>query len=1268
MPKRGKRKPGSKRCGPNWRKRAENKTQAAESKKELDKLRKDCKALDNISKDYLMDREQLNRQIEEVLEASDGPCEVSLLFLAFPDVTQGAVRLAVAKLCEAGRIEAVEGKLQLAGAVVEDDSADLDDPQVPFGGLIYSHVGINDDITLSVNTSKDVGFSVKPLGSQGDSDSMSDSDSISDLDSVSDSDSISNLNSIKYSNGYVSYLVESPDDIELGQEGLPILEPAPQEIPIESTLEDSALDDDVLIGLSSSSEKTYERLSDEEIDSLLADFNKDCMYRDLDYLSDEPLIGADSPSPVVDGDEGERSDRGVFYRDSVKRLCLSTRSSRVLERAKIKRINELVSRFDSVAKLPNCGERSVNEMQVSLASSALDIDVALNNAQKHALMSVSESSRYVYNAFGVLCKAPALEIEDEGQSYSVSRHLDNVSLNDIGISQINARRFADYGIYTVGDAKKTGRERLLSLRGIGHTKVWSLFKAIEKLETEGPPSDSARNAVLWDVNDAKVFLDAYPQNVLSVIERVSDLCEQRSYLVHRVSFAVCYADLALEEISKCNGDYSMAVTSLFDNVEDSEALKNACVIRVRRQIEKLREKANHGSFKTTLKLFTGSAWRRAIDEVLDAFDDVRIDEESGTISLVLPSVNDWVESLFPKQKAIIKLRLAGKTLADCGAELGLTRERVRQLQEKALGKRPALAEDVNLHLVSTYSMNAEQFSDITGLDVDVYNYLSLIAETKKSERIPIADALDDDDVTEEQKREIRRISDVGFGYLEGRRIHLDRRSIIDAIVETYASEEPISFTQLIDEYNAFLEANDAEGLEAFAFTDERMLKAFVERDDCIMFASAPRGDAEERRPIRYYDWNAYDFSALQEMLSSGRWADVECSALVLYRDDAMLDIIESLDLRNEYELHSAIKRTCSQVVGLNVLKRPNLVFGNGDRKEQILELIKEAGPIDAHGLSREYERRYGVSEATFRGSYLKDFEVYCRNGVYSFVDEELDSEQSMFLREELANDYISLSVLKMRFKAHFPDASTSLINERSLSAHGYHASNGLAIRNGIDESALFGRLIDSNKMFSVDAPGFGIDVFNNEAFISQLRIRERTFAVVEIEKGTYIKTDALLQLDRPIDASVFKDYIDAALDFMVDGTPYTIRSLVLDGFVHPLDTLREDMGFGDYFYASVLSQAYVGGRVKIATINGIKVFCECSGTFSSPAFLESILKDLDAVEVDELAGLLEDKYGIEVGTAYLRNTVKRSSLYYNESIDMVFSSVEVYARKVDEWI
>ena len=195
-----------------------------------------------------------------------------------------------------------------------------------------------------------------------------------------------------------------------------------------------------------------------------------------------------------------------------------------------------------------------------------------------------------------------------------------------------------------------------------------------------------------------------------------------------------------------------------------------------------------------------------------------------------------------------------------------------------------------------------------------------------------------------------------------------------------------------------------------------------------------------------------------------------------------------------------------------------------------------------------------------------------------------------------------------------------------------------------------------------------IDVFNNEAFISQLRIRERTFAVVEIEKGTYIKTDALLQLDRPIDASVFKDYIDAALDFMVDGTPYTIRSLVLDGFVHPLDTLREDMGFGDYFYASVLSQAYVGGRVKIATINGIKVFCECSGTFSSPAFLESILKDLDAVEVDELAGLLEDKYGIEVGTAYLRNTVKRSSLYYNESIDMVFSSVEVYARKVDEWI
>ena len=1214
------------------------------------------------SKDKLMDSEQLNRQIEEVLQASDGPCEVSFLFLAFPDMPQGAVRLAVAKLCEAGRIEAVDGKLQLAGLATENDPADSDDPQAPFDELPYSHLGADDYTMLSAGASKVIGPSVESR------EPLVDPDSASGLDDIEHSDSAINIDSIEYSDGYVSYLAESQEDIGREQEGFPILEPVLNEAPIGSALEVGALDDDVLIGLPSGSGKTYERLPDEEVDAILASFSNNYMYHGLDYLSDDPLIGADSPSLAVDGGDDECGSKRVFYRDSVNKLCLSTRSSKVLERARIKRISELVLRFDSIAGLPNCGDRSLNEIRAALASAAVEIDVDLTNAQKRALMSISESSRYVYDAFGVLCKAPAFEIENEGESHSASHDLDSASLSDIGIPQVYARRFANYGIHTVGEAKKAGQERLLSLRGVGHAKVRSLFEAIERLEAEGLPSDRAHNASLWDANDAGAFLDAYPQSVLSVIERVNDLCEQKGYPVHRTSFAVCYADYAWEEISKCDDDYSMAVTGLFDIVEESEALKSACIIRIRRQIAKLREKANRGSSKTTLELPSGSAWRRAVDELLDILDDVHLDEESGTIALTLPSVHDWVESLPPKQKAVIKLRLAGKTLADCGARLGLTRERVRQLQEKALGKKPALVEDVNLHLLSTYSMSAEQFSAITGFDVDAYNYLALVSETKKSERLPIADALEDDDVTEEQKREIRRISDVGFGYLDGKRIHLDKRSIIDAIVEAYASTKPMSFTQLIDEYNAFLEANDVVGLEVFAFTDERALKAFVERDECIMCASTPRGDAEEKQPIRYYDWNAYDFSELQEMLSSGRWTNVECSALLLYRDESMRDIVESLDLRNEYELHSAIKRTCSQVVGLKVLKRPNLVFGDGDRKEQILELIKEAGPIDAHDLSREYERRYGVSELTFRGSYLKDFEVYCRNGVYSFVDEELDSEQSAFLGEELVDDYISLSVLRMRFKTRFPDATTSLINERSLGVHNYHASSGLAIRDGIDESALFGRLIDSSKMFSVDDPGFGVDVFNNETFISQLRIRERMFAVVEIKKGTYIRTDALLQLDRPIAAPVFKDYIDAALDFMVDGIPYTIRSLVLDGFVHPLDTLREDMGFRDYFYASVLSQAYVGGRVKVTSINGTRVFCECSGAFSAPAFFESILKDLDAIGVDELAGLLEDKYGIEAGNAYIRNTVKRSSLYYNESIDMVFTSVEAYARKVDEWI
>ena len=71
-------------------------------------------------------------------------------------------------------------------------------------------------------------------------------------------------------------------------------------------------------------------------------------------------------------------------------------------------------------------------------------------------------------------------------------------------------------------------------------------------------------------------------------------------------------------------------------------------------------------------------------------------------------------------------------------------------------------------------------------------------------------------------------------------------------------------------------------------------------------------------------------------------------------------------------------------------------------------------------------------------------------------------------------------------------------------------------------------------------------------------------------------------------------------------------------------------------------------------------------------FLEYVLKDQDAFEVEDLVGYLKERYGIDVGASRLRALAKSAAAdgccYFNGDLDMVFASYEAYGRKVQEWL
>jgi RNA polymerase primary sigma factor len=66
-------------------------------------------------------------------------------------------------------------------------------------------------------------------------------------------------------------------------------------------------------------------------------------------------------------------------------------------------------------------------------------------------------------------------------------------------------------------------------------------------------------------------------------------------------------------------------------------------------------------------------------------------EEQSTASLLREELNRTLESLTPRERRIIELRFGlgneySRTLAEVGTELGLSKERIRQIEREALAK------------------------------------------------------------------------------------------------------------------------------------------------------------------------------------------------------------------------------------------------------------------------------------------------------------------------------------------------------------------------------------------------------------------------------------------------------------------------------------------------------------------------------------------------------------------------------------------------------
>lgn len=173
-----------------------------------------------------------------------------------------------------------------------------------------------------------------------------------------------------------------------------------------------------------------------------------------------------------------------------------------------------------------------------------------------------------------------------------------------------------------------------------------------------------------------------------------------------------------------------------------------------------------------------------------------------------PTVREFADRVSnQRQRDILLSRLRGETLDEIGQRLGLTRERVRQLTNKALDRRPRLHEDQYQDLYNRYDFSRENFLLAFGEPEETYYYLEMIRP--KGERRPIQELMADESVPVPPRRRAERTVYKKHVTIDGVRVLKSRLALVHYTVRTFC-RETTGIDEFLQQYQRLLESLDLE--------------------------------------------------------------------------------------------------------------------------------------------------------------------------------------------------------------------------------------------------------------------------------------------------------------------------------------------------------------------------------------------------------------------------------------------------------------------------
>ena len=632
------------------------------------------------------------------------------------------------------------------------------------------------------------------------------------------------------------------------------------------------------------------------------------------------------------------------------------------------------------------------------------------------------------------------------------------------------------------------------------------------------------------------------------------------------------------------------------------------------------------------------------------------------IEIIINAINDEIEKLKDNTKNIIIKRFGlldgnKKTLEEIGQEYGLTRERIRQLENKNLLKvyhniNNNILIQINEYINQVFAQNYNYI--LFKVENKFLNYENIIKEllgyAKVSfyinfnigliikEGITLEDLLEDDSVANDIKVKIEKFVYRDFITINNHRIKNTKNDILIYFLKMHC-RKGVKFNDFQDLYMNFLISNGLNDRDDLLYFDSTLYNKLSSME-CILLSPG--------KMIRYYDIELS--KELVKQLDLSEYKNVEISCRKLYLEN--LELMQEYEIENEYELHNLLKKHLHNNY-ISFSRMPIIDFGTPNREKQMEDLLYQLSPIKSRDFALAYEDKYGVDTSNFIANYAKSINKYLINGYYVIHTENLDNEHLNTLKNSLKEDFYWKEDLENIYTSLFKDGNIKNLNAQNIKLLNYTMTSNCIY------SDKFNSLADCIENIILRTNVFNLSINNKfrtlHTFYLVFMKLKNNLDIIEFDLNKYISFKKLESIG--VNKDDFNLYQNAVLNYVGDKY-FTITSLRNNGFEYKK---LDDLGFDEYFYSSILVNSTL---IQYRKIQNTYLMKKCENPFDVSDFLIYIMGKLRKIDIYDLCDYIKKQYGLNIDKYKIVAVTKECTLYYNQITEKVYIDYDEFYNEI----